>query len=169
VKHRHLVYPRSTPVERWPVAALVDVLERGDLADWKPIAVAVARDPHGTLAERIMEVVDRHPMYGTSPLWRAWIDRRRAGVEATRPARAPIDLADLRRRMGLTQVQMARRVGISQSDLSKLERRKDIRLSTLDAYTRALGGRLRLLFAAGAASADLRVGGGNAPRQRRRR
>lgn len=55
-------------------------------------------------------------------------------------------LAALRRRAGLTQVELAERMGITQSDLSKLERRHDIRLSTLDAYARAVGGKLHLLI-----------------------
>ena len=43
---------------------------------------------------------------------------------------------------GLTQVELARRMRISQSDLSKLERRSDVRLSTLHAYAEALGGKI---------------------------
>ena len=35
---------------------------------------------------------------------------------------------------------------MSQSDVSKLERRQDLRLSTLQAYARALGGRLQPVF-----------------------
>ena len=35
---------------------------------------------------------------------------------------------------------------MSQSDVSKLERRQDLRLSTLQAYARALGGRLKPVF-----------------------
>jgi hypothetical protein len=86
VKHRHLSYPTDLPAEKWPVAALVDVLERGDLGDWKPIAVAVARDPHGRLAARVLKIVNTHPMYGTSPLWREWIAMRR---RRTRKRRTP--------------------------------------------------------------------------------
>lgn len=158
MKHRHLDFPPGTPVEDWPVAALIDVLERGDLADWKPIAEAVARNPLGPFAARIMEIVDRHPMYGTSPLWRAWIDRRRAQAEARTSPLPGTALATLRKKLGLTQVEIARRIGISQSDLSKLERRKDVRLSTLDAYARALGGRLRLVFCAKGEVAEIRTG-----------
>ena len=36
-------------------------------------------------------------------------------------------------------------MGISQSDLSKLERRRDLHLSTLQAYVHALGGRVHLV------------------------
>lgn len=169
MNHRHLRCAPDTPVEKRPVAALVDVLERGDLGDWKPIAVAVARDPNGPFAARVLEIVNAYPMYGTSALWRTWIDRRRARAEgATAPA-ASVALAKLRRKMGLTQVEMARRIGMSQSDLSKLERRKDVRLSTLDAYAKALGGRLRLLFAAGTGTSELQVGASKARRRRRGR
>jgi DNA-binding XRE family transcriptional regulator len=156
VKHRHLAYPPGTPVEQWPLAAVIDTLERGDLADWKPIAAAVARDPHGPFAARVMELVDAYPMYGTSPLWRAWIERRRAAAGA--PTATPVRLAELRRRAGLTQVEVARRLGISQSDLSKLERRGDVRVSTLRAYAEAVGGKLRLLVAKGTDLAEVRVG-----------
>jgi hypothetical protein len=37
-------------------------------------------------------------------------------------------------------------MGMSQSDLSKLERRRDVRLSSLRALAGALGFRLRILF-----------------------
>jgi DNA-binding XRE family transcriptional regulator len=157
VKHRHLAYPRGTPVESWPPAAVVDAFERGDLADWKPIAAAVARDPKGPFAARVMELVDAYPMYGTSPLWRAWIERRRAAGAQPAPA-APVGLAELRRKAGLTQEDVARRIGMSQSDLSKLERRSDVRVSTLRSYAEAIGGKLHLLIARGMHHAEVHVG-----------
>ncbi len=143
--HRHLVVPASTPVDDLPSAAILDLLERGDLKDWAPLLDAISLNPRGPLASRVMKLVDEFPMYGTSPLLRAWIDRSRArtgGSEA-----APLALADLRRAQGLTQAEVAERAGMSQSDLSKLERRGDMRLSTLRLFARALGGRLRVLFA----------------------
>ena len=60
----------------------------------------------------------------------------------------PASLASLRRQRGLTQAQVAVRLGMSQSDVSKLERRQDLRLSTLQAYARTLGGRLQPVFVA---------------------
>ena len=53
-------------------------------------------------------------------------------------------LAAIRRRVGLTQVELAKRMGISQSDLSKLERRGDMRVSTLREYARRVGAELHL-------------------------
>ncbi len=143
--HRHLDYRQDTPIDRIPVAALADLLDRGDLGDWQPIATAVAHDPWGPLAERVARLVDAYPMYGTSSLWRAFIDRCRARAEGGRRRGEAVGLAELRRRRGLTQVGMAQRLSISQSDVSKLERRRDLLLSTLKAYTEALGGELHHL------------------------
>jgi DNA-binding XRE family transcriptional regulator len=136
----------STPVEELPLAAIQDILERGDLGDWQPIAVAIRRDPLGRLAEDVRRLVDAYPAYGTSPLWRSWIERCRLRAESRRDPRSVTGLAGLRHHFGLTQADLAARVGTSQSDLSKLERRRDVRLSSLATYLEALGGRLRLLF-----------------------
>jgi len=139
VKHRHLTYAKDTPPERLPSAAIVDILQRGDLDDWRPIAKRVAAEPHGELAERVLHLLAAYPAYGTSTLWRTWIDRCRARHEGAPWARPSVDLAALRKQKGLTQAELAERIGMSQSDLSKLERRSDVKVSTLRAYAAALG------------------------------
>jgi len=147
VKHRHLEPRQDVPVEELPSAALVDLFERGDLSDWQPILAAIRARPGGALAERVMVLVDRFPMYGTSPVLRAWIDRMRAAARwAIRPG--PVgNLKTLRKRRGLTQTRLAQRMGMSQSDLSKLEHRADVRLSTLRSFVEALDGHLTLIAA----------------------
>ena len=143
MRFRHLDYRMNTPVEKLGPAALLDLLERGDLESWAPLAAAIRAAPHGELAETVLRLVDAQPMYGTSTLWREWIEGlRRTGEDATRKAGA---LGELRRQRGLTQTEVGTRMGISQSDVSKLERRADVRLSTLAAYMAATGGRLRIL------------------------
>jgi len=143
VIHRHLDYPEGTPVSELGAAALDDLLDRGDLLDWQPIAKAIAADPFGALAEGVLSLLDANPRYGTGALWRAWIARRRARARAT-PVPA-LTLAELRRRRGFTQAALAPRVGMSQSDLSKAERRTDWKLSTLVSIIAGLGLRARLL------------------------
>gem|GEM_PF-3497542 len=60
------------------------------------------------------------------------------------PAKVGIGLGAIRRAQGLSQQEVGRRLGITQSDVSKLERRRDLRLSTLQSYIAATGGRLEI-------------------------
>ena len=72
-------------------------------------------------------------------------------------------LPALRRERGLTQVELADRLEMSQSDLSKLERRRDVRPSTLRAYAEALGGSLRILFLSGGEPTEIQLSGRHRP------
>lgn len=136
--HRHLDYPADTPVGDLGPAALDDLLDRGDLERWAPLVAAIRADPNGPLASTVVELCRAHPMYGTSALWQRWIERLRAKQPNA------VALATLRRRRGVTQDEVGRRMGIAQSEVSKIERRADVRLSTLRAYVEATGGRLGL-------------------------
>lgn len=136
---RHLDHAPDTALGELGPAAIDDLLDRGDLEAWAPLLRAVGRDPWGSIAETILRLCDAHPMYGTSALWRTWIARRRH-----REGALTSTLAEARSRAGLTQTQVAERLGISQSDVSKLERRADVRLSTLRAYASAIGFRLHV-------------------------
>jgi predicted transcriptional regulator len=55
-----------------------------------------------------------------------------------------IRVINLRRALGLTQVQAAEMVSMRQSELSRLENADDMLLSTLRRYVVALGGRLEI-------------------------
>lgn len=131
---RHLDHPPDVPVTALGPAALDDLLERGDLEAWTPLVRLVRRHPWCPAADTVLRLCEAHPMYGTSALWRTWIERVRAERRA-----AETTLAETRARAGLTQNQVAECMGISQSDVSKLERRADVRLSTLRAYAEAIG------------------------------
>jgi predicted XRE-type DNA-binding protein len=54
-------------------------------------------------------------------------------------------LQDLRKARELTQQRMAELLGIKQANISRLEKRSDLLLSTLGSYVAAMGGRLRLV------------------------
>lgn len=151
MRHRHLDYPAETAPADLPSAAIVDILDRGDLLDWLPLVRAIDEHPCGPLAERVAALVDAFPMYGTSTLWRAWIDRCRLRAQPTVTA----TLGELRRRVGMTQADVAARMGISQSDVSKLERRTDLKVSTLRDYLTALGCPLHLVSRVDGRQVDL--------------
>ncbi len=72
------------------------------------------------------------------PDWDADVaERRRAMQDA-------LALADLRQAKHVTQVQLAEQLGISQGNVSRLEGRSDVYLSTLRSYVEALGGHLEI-------------------------
>jgi transcriptional regulator with XRE-family HTH domain len=50
-----------------------------------------------------------------------------------------IDLAAIRRAAGLTQIQLAAKLGVGQAQVSKIERQSDMLLGTLSSYLMALG------------------------------
>ncbi len=54
-------------------------------------------------------------------------------------------LRDLRRARRQTQVQVAKELGINQENVSRIEKRSDLLISTLSGYVQAMGGRLSLV------------------------
>ncbi|MDQ3363565.1 MAG: helix-turn-helix transcriptional regulator [Actinomycetota bacterium] len=73
---------------------------------------------------------------------------RRARMDETRKAYdALLHLADLRQNRGVTQAELASALGVSQPNVSKIERgsgKGEVLLGTLAGYVEALGGRLEV-------------------------
>jgi len=58
---------------------------------------------------------------------------------------AAVRLAELRRELGLSQIELAQRLSVQQGAVSRMERRGDIKVSSLREYCQSLGGKLRLM------------------------
>ena len=73
--------------------------------------------------------------------------RRRRQIEArgAELIAEEMTLAELRKAMGRTQVQVARATGKPQATISRMEAQTDMLLSNLDQVVSALGGRIRIL------------------------
>ena len=71
-------------------------------------------------------------------------DRLEANAEQAAALLAVMDLAELRGARALTQAEMAERLSIAQSNVSRLERRGDMLISTLREVVHAMGGELRI-------------------------
>lgn len=73
--------------------------------------------------------------------------RRRAKIAArkTEILAEEKTLRDLRRARELTQQRLAKRLGIQQDGVSRIEQRSDLLLSTLREYVAAMGGELELV------------------------
>lgn len=72
------------------------------------------------------------------PVRRERIERHKAAM------RDILKLAALRSEAGLTQEDVAQRLDVSQSNVSRIEHEDDVYLSTLNNYVTALGGRLEV-------------------------
>jgi transcriptional regulator with XRE-family HTH domain len=64
--------------------------------------------------------------------------------ERRRALRDALALAELRESRGQTQTDLARTLDVSQPNISQLERKEDLYVSTLRDYVEALGGRLEI-------------------------
>ena len=81
------------------------------------------------------------------PAQRLWeeISRKLAHRRASRlDAGTPEPLRGIRRCRRISQAVLADRIGTSQGDLSRIERRPDLLVSTLTRYIAALGGSLEI-------------------------
>ena len=54
----------------------------------------------------------------------------------------PVRIRELREKLGMTQTDVAREMGVQQAAVSKLESREDTHVATLISYVKALGGKL---------------------------
>lgn len=73
-----------------------------------------------------------------SPAARARVDARVKATLSTMP------LAEIRKAVGLTQKELAKKLAVGQGHVSKVETAADMYLTTLRKYVEALGGELHL-------------------------
>jgi transcriptional regulator with XRE-family HTH domain len=69
---------------------------------------------------------------------------RTAIAEGARQKIAALRLQQVREASGLTQEEVAQRMGVTQASLSRLEHRPDVKLSNIRKYVEAVGGRLEV-------------------------
>jgi hypothetical protein len=72
-------------------------------------------------------------------------ERARVAARTAELVEEELTLRDLRQAQHLTQERMAVLMGVEQENVSRLERRADLLLSTLSSYVAAMGGKLRLI------------------------
>lgn len=82
----------------------------------------------------------------TEKLWNKFSDEEKAEIEARyqRLRAEYMTLQEIRKNKNITQEDMASLLGIKQENVSRMERRQDIKLSTLKEYVEALGGEIQI-------------------------
>src|SRR5882672_68541 len=71
-------------------------------------------------------------------------DRRQRIEKRFQKSLAAMPLDQLRKSQEMSQLQLAEILGVSQGEVSKIEHRSDICVSTLAEYVEAMGGRLEI-------------------------
>lgn len=85
----------------------------------------------------------RHPF---SELTKDFSEERRRRIDDMRKEMlAEMPLHELRRARTLTQQDLAKKLGINQPAVSKIEQRADVYVSSLRAYIEAVGGKLKIV------------------------
>jgi Helix-turn-helix. len=87
-----------------------------------------------------MPITLKDKMKGLSPAQRKKVEARAAKLIAEE-----MTLRELRHARKLTQVRMAKKLGVTQDSVSRLEKRSDLLLSTLRKTVEAMGGNLSLV------------------------
>jgi transcriptional regulator with XRE-family HTH domain len=81
---------------------------------------------------------------GTDPARRARVEEHKRAIRDAQRLGRQLDLGVLREARGVTQTAVAREMGASQPNISRIERQEDLYLSTLEEYVAALGGHLEV-------------------------
>jgi len=131
-KRRAIVLPRRRQARR------LDRLVRAQHpARRRPLRRAPAQPrPRGlTMARTLNDIRAKRPL---SP------DARKRVDDIKRAMQLEIALAELRELRGASQAQVAETLGTSRPNVGRIEKELDVRLSTLERYVEALGGKLEI-------------------------
>jgi transcriptional regulator with XRE-family HTH domain len=71
-------------------------------------------------------------------------DRQKRIAERVQKTLASMPLDEIRKARRMTQSKLADTLGVNQGEVSKIEHRTDVYISTLAAYIEALGGKLEI-------------------------
>jgi DNA-binding XRE family transcriptional regulator len=72
-------------------------------------------------------------------------DQREVRARTKQLIAEEMTMQELRKTLKMTQAQMAKKLGVGQMQVSRLEKRKDIHVSTLRRAVKAMGGELQLV------------------------
>lgn len=105
-------------VRTWPYEALVTVVDRGLVADWKPVFDEIRRSPWGKVARRVEHYLSYRGRDGVSALFGLAIQRARSDAEQRERDEVAARISRAVTRSGITNAEFARLVGTSASRLS---------------------------------------------------
>jgi hypothetical protein len=118
VEFRNVDASPTDDVRTWPYEALVAVIDRGLVADWKPVFDEIRRSPWGSVARRVERYLSYRERDGTGVLFALAIQHARLQAEDADRAEVAARVRAAVERSGLTNARFAQLVGTSASRLS---------------------------------------------------
>ena len=112
----------TDPVQTWPFEALVEIMERGLIADWRPILHELRREPWGVVARKVERWVAMSPEEPAAALFALAVGRVRQRAEDDERLEVARRVRVAVRESGLTAAEFAVRIGTSASRLSTYTR-----------------------------------------------
>ena len=124
---RNLTASPSDPVSTWPTEAVQAALERGDLPDWRRIAVEIEAAPWGRTSRQVEEVLSHSRPYGVTELMESVIARARTLAEQDERAAVAARIRSSVLRAGLTQAQFAQPSGRRRTGFRRMRTQRSCR------------------------------------------
>lgn len=118
VNFRNVDASPTDDVCSWPYEALVAVIDRGLVADWKPVFAEIRRSPWGSVARRVERYLSYRERDGIGVLFALAIEHARTRADEADRADVAAQVRAAVERSGLTNAQFAELVGTSASRLS---------------------------------------------------
>lgn len=118
VAFRNVDASPGDPVDTWPVEAIVTVIERGLVADWRPLLREIRDRPRGHVARVVDAYLERADVDGATRLFRLVLDDARRGEDDADRTEAASRVRSCIEASGLTAARFADEIGTSASRLS---------------------------------------------------
>lgn len=109
--------PRD-PVDTWPYEGMVEVIEYGNILDWRPLIDHITSDPWGPVAKNREEYLSYSDEDQVVAFFRLMIVKSREEAEEGERAEVVKRVRQAKERSGLTSSQFAARIGTSASRFS---------------------------------------------------
>lgn len=118
LQFRNLDFDATAPMAEWPSEAILTILERGSLSDWRRLKREIDREPWGRLARKVEQALEVSQPYGVSRLMKRAIKQARDRAAEHEREQVAEQVRRYLNESGLTQAEFAERIGTSASRLS---------------------------------------------------
>lgn len=118
LRFRNVDADPADDVTTWPYEALVAVIDRGLVPDWRPVFADIQRSPWGPVARRVERYLGYRDPDGVSTLFALAVQHARDAAKCADRAEVVARVSAAVERAGVSQAQFAATIGTSASRLS---------------------------------------------------